>query len=24
LRVTQTVNGSKGIHCMIAKSVVHG
>jgi acetamidase/formamidase len=23
LRVTQTVNGSKGIHCMIAKSVVH-
>ena len=22
LRVTQTVNGSKGIHCMIAKSVV--
>ena len=24
LRVTQTVNVSKGIHCMIAKSVVHG
>jgi acetamidase/formamidase len=24
LRVTQTVNGSKGIHCMIAKKVVHG
>ena len=24
LRVTQTVNGSKGIHCMIEKSVVHG
>ena len=24
LRVTQTVNGSKGIHCMIAKSLVHG
>jgi len=24
LRVTQTVNGSKGIHCMIAKSVIHG
>jgi acetamidase/formamidase len=24
LRVTQTVNGAKGIHCMIAKSVVHG
>src|SRR5262252_96238 len=24
LRVTQTVNGSKGIHCMIAKSIVHG
>jgi acetamidase/formamidase len=24
LRVTQTVNGSKGIHCMIAKAVVHG
>src|SRR6201997_902926 len=24
LRVTQTVNGSKGIHCMIAKTVVHG
>jgi len=24
LRVTQTVNGSKGIHCMIAKDVVHG
>jgi acetamidase/formamidase len=24
LRVTQTVNGCKGIHCMIAKSVVHG
>lgn len=23
LRVTQTVNGSKGIHCMIAKSLVH-
>ena len=23
-RVTQTVNGSKGIHCMIAKAVVHG
>src|SRR6185369_10954080 len=23
LRVTQTVNGSKGIHCMIAKAVVH-
>jgi len=24
LRVTQTVNGSKGVHCMIAKSIVHG
>lgn len=24
LRVTQTVNGSKGIHCMIAKNIVHG
>ena len=24
LRVTQAVNGSKGIHCMIRKSVVHG
>jgi acetamidase/formamidase len=24
LRVTQTVNGSKGIHCMIAKTAVHG
>lgn len=24
LRVTQTVNGSKGIHCMIAKTVAHG
>ena len=24
LRVTQTVNGSKGIHCMIAKTTVHG
>jgi acetamidase/formamidase len=24
LRVTQTVNGSKGIHCMIAKAIVHG
>jgi acetamidase/formamidase len=24
LRVTQTVNGAKGIHCMIAKSAVHG
>jgi acetamidase/formamidase len=24
LRVTQTVNGSKGIHCMIAKSIVQG
>jgi len=24
LRVTQTVNGNKGIHCMIAKTVVHG
>jgi len=24
LRVTQTVNGAKGIHCMIAKTVVHG
>jgi acetamidase/formamidase len=23
-RVTQTVSGSKGIHCMIAKTVVHG
>ena len=23
LRVTQTVNGSKGIHCMIEKTVVH-
>ncbi len=23
LRVTQTVNGSKGVHCMIEKSVVH-
>jgi acetamidase/formamidase len=24
LRVTQTVNGSKRIHCMIAKDIVHG
>ena len=24
VRVTQTVNGSKGIHCMIAKAIVHG
>jgi acetamidase/formamidase len=24
LRVTQAVNGAKGIHCMIAKSAVHG
>jgi len=24
LRVTQAVNGSKGIHCMIAKTAVHG
>ena len=24
LRVTQTVNGSKGIHCMIEKTIVHG
>jgi acetamidase/formamidase len=24
LRVTQTVNGSKGIHCMIEKSIVQG
>jgi acetamidase/formamidase len=24
LRVTQTVNGSKGIHCMIEKSIAHG
>jgi acetamidase/formamidase len=24
LRVTQVVNGSKGIHCMIAKTAVHG
>jgi acetamidase/formamidase len=24
LRVTQTVNGSKGIHCMIAKEFLHG
>jgi acetamidase/formamidase len=24
LRVTQTVNGSKGIHCMIEKKIVHG
>jgi acetamidase/formamidase len=24
LRVTQTVNGSKGIHCMIEKALVHG
>lgn len=24
LRVTQTVNGSKGIYCMIAKTIVHG
>ena len=24
LRVTQTVNGAKGIHCMIAKAIVHG
>jgi acetamidase/formamidase len=24
LRVTQTVNGAKGIHCMIAKNIVHG
>jgi len=23
-RVTQTVNGSKGIHCMIAKTIVYG
>jgi hypothetical protein len=23
LRVTQAVNGSKGIHVMIAKSIVH-
>ena len=23
LRVTQTVNGSKGVHCMIARSLVH-
>jgi acetamidase/formamidase len=22
LRITQTVNGSKGVHCMIAKSVL--
>ncbi len=24
LRVTQTVNGSKGIHCMIEKAIAHG
>jgi acetamidase/formamidase len=24
LRMTQTVNGCKGIHCMIAKAPVHG
>lgn len=24
LRVTQTVNGAKGIHCMIEKSIAHG
>jgi acetamidase/formamidase len=24
LRVTQTVNGCKGIHCMIAKALVRG
>ncbi len=24
LRITQTVNGAKGVHCMIRKSVVHG
>lgn len=24
LRVTQAVNGSKGIHCMIEKAIVHG
>lgn len=24
LHVTQTVNGSKGIHCMIEKTIVHG
>ena len=24
LHVTQTVNGSKGIHCMIEKAIVHG
>ena len=24
LRVTQTVNGCKGIHCMIEKAIVHG
>lgn len=24
LRITQTVNGAKGVHCMLAKSAVHG
>jgi acetamidase/formamidase len=24
LRVTQTVNGSKGIHVMLAKALLHG
>lgn len=24
LRITQTVNGAKGVHCMILKSAVHG
>ncbi len=24
LRVTQTVNGSKGIHCMLAKTLLAG
>src|SRR5580700_6898263 len=24
LRVTQTVNGSKGIHCMISRAIAHG
>jgi acetamidase/formamidase len=24
LRITQAVNGSKGVHCMIEKAIVHG
>ena len=24
LRITQTVNGAKGVHCMLAKSALHG